>query len=146
MNYEVPELFYPPPPPRPEEGTHFGRTLPMQAIIESAPWMLRRIFWSPFLVFAINSIWLSGVCEHNLYSRGFFLCNLPLSITLCAGYIHVQALILFKKVLKSLCEIITYEMELSYCTSIHFDGKPNLINMTDSGREMFLVRSFAMSK
>ena len=80
--------------------------------------MLRRIFWSPFPVFAVNSIWLSGVCEHNLYSPGFFLCNLPLPITLCAGYIHVQALILKKKVLKSLCEIITYEMELSYGTSI----------------------------
>lgn len=80
--------------------------------------MLRRIFWSPFPVFAVNSVWFSGVCEHNLYSPGFFyaICRCQ---SLYAPVIYMSKHPFFKKkVLKSLCEIITYEMELSYGTSI----------------------------
>lgn len=80
--------------------------------------MLRRIFWSPFPVFAVNSVWFSGVCEHNLYSPGFFyaICRCQ---SLYEPVIYMSKHSFFKKkVLKSLCEIITYEMELSYGTSI----------------------------
>ena len=58
--------------------------------------MLRRIFWSPFPVFAVNSVWLSGVCEHNLYSPGFFyaICRCQ---SLYAPVIYMSKHSFFKK-------------------------------------------------